>query len=99
MAANRTPVPLRLLRLTRLALHLLRGLAIAWLRYRKLSEAEQRVQKRRWSSTLLSILAVSVREKNAPKELPGRCILVLNHTSCSAISAATPRFPPPFIAN
>jgi 1-acyl-sn-glycerol-3-phosphate acyltransferase len=98
MAANRTPVPLRLLRLTRLALHLLRGLAIAWLRYRKLSEAEQRVQKRRWSSTLLSILAVSVREKNAPKELPGRCMLVLNHISWLDIFVVDARFPATFIA-
>src|SRR5258708_6825790 len=98
MAANRTPVPLRLLRLTRLALHLLRGLAIAWLRYRKLSEAEQRVQKRRWSSTLLSILAVSVREKNAPKELPGRCMLVLNHISWLDIFVVDARFPATFTA-
>jgi len=28
------------------------------------------MEKRRWSRTLLSILSVSVREKNAPKELP-----------------------------
>src|SRR6267378_4263777 len=98
MAANRTPVPLRLLRLARLALHLLRGLAIAWLRYPKLSEAERQVEKRRWSNTLLSILSVSVREKNAPKELPDRCMLVLNHISWVDIFVVDARFPATFIA-
>jgi 1-acyl-sn-glycerol-3-phosphate acyltransferase len=97
-AANRTPIPLRLLRLTRLALHLLRGLAIAWLLYPRLSETEQQAQKRRWSGTLLSILSISVREKNAPKELPGRCMLVLNHISWLDIFVVDARFPATFIA-
>jgi 1-acyl-sn-glycerol-3-phosphate acyltransferase len=97
-ASNRTSLPLRLVRLTRLALHLLRGLAIAWLRYPKLSEAQREVEKRRWSNTLLSILAVSVREKNAPKELPGRCMLVLNHISWIDIFVVDARFPATFIA-
>src|SRR3979490_219601 len=98
MAANRTRVPLRVLRLARRGLHLWRGLAIAWLRYPKLSEAERQVEKRRWSNTLLSILAVSVREKNAPKELPGRCMLVLNHISWLDIFVIDARFPATFIA-
>jgi 1-acyl-sn-glycerol-3-phosphate acyltransferase len=97
-AANRTPIPLRLLRLTRLALHLLRGLAIAWLLYPRLSEPEQQAQKRRWSGTLLYILSVSVHEKNAPKELPGRCMLVLNHISWLDIFVVDARFPATFIA-
>jgi 1-acyl-sn-glycerol-3-phosphate acyltransferase len=98
MAANRTPVPLRLFRLARLALHLVRGLAIAWLRFPKLSEAEKQAQTRRWSGTLLSILSVSVREQNAPKELPGRCMLVLNHISWLDIFVVDARFPATFIA-
>jgi 1-acyl-sn-glycerol-3-phosphate acyltransferase len=98
MAANRSPVPLRLLRLARLALHLLLGLAIAWLLYPRLSEMKQQAQKRRWSRTLLSILSVSVREKNAPKELPGRCMLVLNHISWLDIFVVDARFPATFIA-
>jgi 1-acyl-sn-glycerol-3-phosphate acyltransferase len=97
-AANRTPVPLRLLRLARLALHLVRGLAIAWLRYPKLSEAEKQAQKRLWSRTLLSILSVSVREGNPPKALPGRCMLVLNHISWLDIFVIDARFPATFIA-
>src|SRR6266581_558192 len=98
MAANRTPVPLRLFRLARLALHLMRGLAIAWLRFPKLTEAQKQAQKRRWSRTLLSILSVSVREKNAPKELPGCCMLVLNHISWLDVFVIDARFPATFIA-
>jgi 1-acyl-sn-glycerol-3-phosphate acyltransferase len=98
MAANRTPVPLRLFRLARLALHLARGLAIAWLLYPKLSEAEREAQKRRWSSTLLSILSVSVRERNAPKKLPSRCMLVLNHISWLDVFVVDARFPATFVA-
>ena len=98
MAANRTPVPLRLFRLARLALHLVRGLAIAWLLFPKLSEAAKQAHKRRWSNTLLSILSVSVRENNAPKELPGRCMLVLNHISWLDVFVVDARFPATFIA-
>ena len=47
MTAHRTPVPLRLLRLVRLALHLWRGVLIAWLRYPRLSVHEQHAEKRR----------------------------------------------------
>src|SRR6266581_2190387 len=98
MAANRTAVPLRLFRLARLALHLVRGLAIAWLLFPKLSGAEKQAHTRRWSNTLLSILSVSVREKNAPKQLPGRCMLVLNHISWLDIFVVDARFPATFIA-
>lgn len=97
-ASNRTPVPLRLFRLARLALHLMRGLAIAWLRYPRLTEAQRQAEKRRWSGTLLSILSVSVREKNAPKDLHGRCMLVLNHISWLDIFVIDARFPATFIA-
>jgi 1-acyl-sn-glycerol-3-phosphate acyltransferase len=98
MADNRTSVPLRLFRLARLALHLVRGLAIAWLLFPKLSGAEKQAHTRRWSNTLLSILSVSVRENNAPKELPGRCMLVLNHISWLDIFVVDARFPATFIA-
>jgi len=98
MGASRTPVPLRLLRLVRLALHLLRGLAIARLRYPGLSAAEQLVQKRRWSETLLSLLSVSVREQHVSMKLPERCMLVLNHISWLDIFVIDARFPATFIA-
>ena len=76
----------------------MRGLAIAWLRYPKLTEAQRQAEKRRWSRTLLSILSVSVREKNAPKELPGSCMLVLNHISWLDVFVIDARFPATFIA-
>lgn len=98
MAAGPAPVLLRLVRLARLAVHLLRGLAIAWLLYPRLSEAEQQARKRRWSSSLLSILSVSVREENAPKKLPDRCMLVLNHISWLDPFVIDARFPATFIA-
>jgi len=98
MAANRTPVPLRLVRLLRLLLHLVRGLLIAWLRYPRLPEAEQLVQKRRWSQTLLSILAVSIRGQGFSRKLPQRCMLVLNHISWLDIFVIDARFPATFIA-
>src|SRR5256885_12496631 len=93
MAANRSAVRLRLFRLARRALHLRRGLAIAWLRYPKLTEAQRQTEKRRWSRTLLSILSVSVREKNSPKELPDSCMLVLNHISWLDVFVIDARFP------
>src|SRR5579864_2248013 len=98
MAANRTPVPLRLLRLARLALHLMQGVAIAWLRYPHLSETEQHAQKRRWSRKLLSIVSVSVRGIGTPKKLPDRCMLVLNHISWLDIFVVDAELPASFMA-
>jgi 1-acyl-sn-glycerol-3-phosphate acyltransferase len=98
MAAGRTPIPLRLLRLARVSLHLLRGLVIASVMFPWLSRAERDARKRRWSRTLLSILSVSVREKNAPEKLPGRCMLVLNHISWLDIFVINARSPATFIA-
>jgi len=98
MAATRTPIAVRFLRLARLALHLLRGLAVAWLFYPRLSEAEKDARKRRWSKKLLAILSISLREKNVPKELPDRCMLVLNHISWLDIFVIDARFPATFIA-
>jgi len=98
MAANRTSIPLRLLRLARLVLHLIRGLAIAGLRYPRLSESEQLDEKRRWSQKLLSIMSISVRETRAVAALPERCMLVLNHISWLDIFVIDARFPATFIA-
>jgi len=98
MAAGRVSVPRRLLRLARLTLHLLRGLAIALLFFPWLSKAGRDAQKRRWSRTLLSLLSVSVREKNAPEKLADRCMLVLNHISWVDIFVINARSPATFIA-
>jgi 1-acyl-sn-glycerol-3-phosphate acyltransferase len=98
MAAHRTPVPLRLLRLIRLALHLSRGVAIAWWKYPRLSVPEQHAEKLRWSKKLLSIVSVSVREASVPTRLPERCMLTLNHISWLDIFVIDAKFPATFIA-
>lgn len=98
METGLVPMPLRLLRLARLALHLLRGLAIAWLLYPKLSQTEQQARKRHWSRTLLFILSVSVRDNHSRKKLPDRCMLVLNHISWLDIFVIDATFPATFIA-
>lgn len=98
MAARRTPVLLRLLRLARASLHLLRGLVIAAVVFPWLSRAARDARKRRWSRKLLSILSVSVRERNAPEELSDRCVLVLNHISWLDIFVINARSPATFIA-
>ena len=98
MAAWRTPIPLRLFRLARVSLHLLRGLVIASVMFPWLSRAERETRKRRWSRTLLSILSVSVREKDAPERLPDRCMLVLNHISWLDIFVINAKSPATFIA-
>jgi 1-acyl-sn-glycerol-3-phosphate acyltransferase len=95
---GRTPIPLRLIRMARLALHLLRGLAVAWLLFPRLSEPERAARTRRWSKKLLSILSISVREKNAKKNLPRRCMLVLNHISWVDIFVIDAKFSATFIA-
>jgi len=98
MAANRAPVLSRLAKLALLIVHLARGLAVAWLRYPKLSDSERHVEKRLWSRKLLSILSVSVHEHNVPKTLPVRCMLALNHISWIDIFVIDARFPATFIA-
>ena len=92
------PYTLRLTRLARLAVHLLHGLAVAWLLFPKLSETERDARKRRWSRRLLSILSVSIRERNAPEKLPHPCMLVLNHISWLDIFVVDATFPATFIA-
>jgi 1-acyl-sn-glycerol-3-phosphate acyltransferase len=98
MAAGRTPSLLRLLRLARVTLHLLRGLALASFVFPWVSKPGRDTRKRRWSRKLLSILAVSVRERNAPANLPERCLLVLNHISWLDIFVINATSPATFIA-
>ena len=98
MPANKTPVWLRLARLARLCVHLMRGLRIARFQYPRLSPEQRSDEKRRWSQTLLSILAVSVCEKSGTPELPRRCMLVLNHISWLDIFVIDAILPATFVA-
>ena len=98
MPAGRTSIPLRLLRLAMVSLHLLRGLAVASVIFPWLPKNARDARKRRWSRRLLSILSVSVRERNAPEKLSDRCMLVLNHISWLDIFVINARSPATFIA-
>ena len=98
MAAGPTPLPLRLIRLARLALHLLRGLLIASLIFPWVPMPKRDAHKRRWSKKLLALLSVSVRERSAPHELSKRRVLVLNHISWVDIFVINSRSPATFIA-
>jgi 1-acyl-sn-glycerol-3-phosphate acyltransferase len=98
MTAGATPLPLRLIRLARVVVHLLRGLLVTSLVFPWISMAKRDARKRRWSKKLLHILSVSVREHNAPRALPDRCVLVLNHISWVDIFVINARSPATFIA-
>src|SRR5262245_46876722 len=98
MTASRTPIPVRLFRLVRVVLHLGTGLVITSLIFPWLPRHKRDAQKRRWSKKLISILSVSVRERNAPERLPERCVLVLNHISWIDIFVINSRSPATFIA-
>jgi 1-acyl-sn-glycerol-3-phosphate acyltransferase len=98
MMAGSTPILPRLLRLARLALHLVAGLVLTSLVFPWLSRTKRDARKRRWSKKLLGILSVSVRERDAPHDLPERCVLVLNHISWLDIFVINSRSPATFIA-
>jgi 1-acyl-sn-glycerol-3-phosphate acyltransferase len=95
---KKTPVWGRLARLTSLCVHLGRGLLIAWLRFPRLSPAGRAEDKRRWSRKLLAILSVTVRETTPAPDLPGRCMLVLNHISWLDIFVVDAVLPATFVA-
>jgi 1-acyl-sn-glycerol-3-phosphate acyltransferase len=97
-ASNRTSVPTRLVRLARLALHLIRGLLIVRFRYPGLSESERNKRKLVWSRKMLSILSISVRDQGPHRKLPQRCVLALNHISWLDMFVINARHPATFIA-
>lgn len=91
-------LPVRLLRLARLAVHLARGLAIVTLRFPRIGVHEQDRILERWSRRLLAILGVRVRAHNAPHAWPARSLLVLNHVSWLDIFAVYAVAPGLFVA-
>ena len=74
-------LPLRALRLVRLAGHIARGLWVTRVRFPRLDAAGQDHELRRWSRHLLAILNVRVVCLNEPASLPPRSVLVANHVS------------------
>lgn len=74
-------LPIRLVRIARIAGHVLRGLWLTGVRFPRLDAAGQDHELRRWARHLLAILNVKVRCLNEPEALPPRCVLVANHVS------------------
>lgn len=74
-------LPLRVLRLVRVAGHIVRGLWVTRMRFPRLDAAGQDHELRRWSRRLLAILNVQVICLNEPASLPSRSVLVANHVS------------------
>ena len=98
MPGNVAPLPLRILRLTRLLIHLLAGLWIVRLHYPRMSPQRRRQMVRAWSRRLLRILAISVHAEALPAALPGRCMLVTNHISWLDIFVIDSLHPAIFVA-
>lgn len=74
----------RVARLTRLALHVLRGLAIAGLVFPRISESQRRYHIRRWSRQLLATLNVRLHVRRARARAPrarGPIMIIANHIS------------------
>lgn len=76
---RRTPKPLQALRLARLGLHLLRGLATAALVYPLVAAPRRLTLRRRWSQRLLAILGIRVSLRGAG--IQPSSLLVANHVS------------------
>lgn len=98
MSDRPASLPLRALRILRLAGHVVRGLWIVRSRYARLGPAAQDRVLEGWSRQLLAILSVEVRCRNAPGAFPERCLLVTNHISWLDIFAVFAVAPSLFVA-
>ncbi len=74
-----TPLPVRIWRCFRLAVHVAFIGAGAALVYPRVSAARRAALKKRWSRQLLAILAVHVETQ--PNDAPAGCLVVANHVS------------------
>ena len=93
-----TPFAHRLLRLTRLALHLLRALVIAGLFYPGKAPSIQQQIRQRWSRQLLSLLHIRLVAIETPSILPDRCMLASNHISWLDIFVINAVMPATFVS-
>jgi 1-acyl-sn-glycerol-3-phosphate acyltransferase len=80
-ASARAPLPVRALRLLRLAAHLFAGLFTVTVRFPRWNERRRRIAIRRWSRRLLRLVDLRVRLEGRPVTWPAHCLLVLNHVS------------------
>jgi 1-acyl-sn-glycerol-3-phosphate acyltransferase len=77
--SHRLSKPLQALRLARLALHLLGGLATVALIYPLVAQRRRLELRRRWSLRLLAILGICLRKQGA--QIEASSLLVANHIS------------------
>ncbi|HEX5125113.1 MAG TPA: lysophospholipid acyltransferase family protein [Rhodocyclaceae bacterium] len=65
--------------MSRLVLHVLRGIAIVWLLFPRVSRLHRNEFKQTWSRQLVGLLGI--RMANMPITLPGASLIVSNHIS------------------
>lgn len=96
-----TSLPIRGLRIARLALHLAHGMLVAATVFPHITGARRQAHIRRWSQRLLTILAIRldvVRHPHARDVSPPRAMLVANHVSWIDIFAIDAIMPARFVA-
>lgn len=93
-----TPLAHRLLRLTRLALHLLRALALLIFDYADKSALQQGRMRQLLARQLLAILHVTPHTHALPAALSGRCLLASNHISWLDIFLINAVLPATFVS-
>lgn len=100
MSAAPASYPVRALRLSRLALHVLRGLLIAAFVFPRIDDRRRRAHIRRWSRALLAILAVRLHvvRHGEPTAHGAGMMLVANHVSWVDIFAIDAVMPTRFVA-
>ena len=77
-----TSTAVRVLRLTRLALHVVRAVAVTAVVYPFLSRAQRGAHVRRWSRQLLAILGVRLKMHGVPpRAIDAPAMIVANHVS------------------
>lgn len=93
-----TPLPQRLFRLARLALHLLRILTLLSIGYAGKTTQQQERLRQRLSRQLLAILHIKLESVALPAALPQRCLLASNHVSWLDIFVITAVLPATFVS-
>ncbi len=89
-------VPLGVWRLTRVLLHILRGLAMIYSAWGRMSPAQRREANQRWASQLLRVMGVTLEVEGQPHA--GGKLVVANHVSWLDIIAINATHPSRFVS-
>lgn len=89
---------MRAVRLVRLCLHFLAGLATVLFLFPAWSQARRRHAILRWSRRLLEVAGLKLHYQDLPDPFPSRCLLVLNHISWLDIFLVDAVHPAMFVA-